>query len=146
MLLVATSLGTLRTYASKGSISTLREAFRRTPGSIAAYIIGGLALGGFPLSSAFATRWLIYRSLPGSPSFYAWALLLSGCGVVLGYLKSLFLMLKPSPESQSEGEPRPVTVMMLCLILLCLLLALAPRLIVHPLSNMVQGMVFIGAG
>lgn len=146
VLLVATSLGTLRTYSSKGSVSTLREAFRRTPGSIAAYIIGGLALGGFPLSSAFATRWLIYRSLAGSPSFYAWALLLSGCGVVLGYLKSLFLMLKPSPQSQSEGEPRPVTAMMLCLILLCLLLALAPRLMVDPLSNMVQGMVFIGGG
>ncbi len=144
VLLVAISWGTLRTYLSEGSVSTLREALRRTPGSIVGYIVGGLALGGFPLSNGFATRWLIYRALPGDDRFYLWALLLAGGGVVLGYLRSLLLMLRPSPELKAEREPLLMTVMTLCLALLCLLIGLAPGLIVDPLLNMVQGMIFIG--
>lgn len=146
VLLVAISLGTLRTYLSEGSVSTLREALRRTPGSIVGYIVGGLALGGFPLSNGFATRWLIYRSLPGDDRVYLWTLLLAGGGVVLGYLRSLFLMLRPSPELKGEREPLLVTVMTLSLGLLCLLIGLAPGLIVDPLVNMVEGMIFIGGG
>jgi len=146
VLLVAISLGTLRTYLSEGSVSTLREALRRTPGSIVGYIIGGLALGGFPLSNGFATRWLIYRALPGDNRFYLWALLLAGGGVVLGYLRSLSLMLRPSPELEAEREPFLVTMMTLSLALVCLLIGLAPQLIVDPLLNMVEGMAFIGGG
>jgi formate hydrogenlyase subunit 3/multisubunit Na+/H+ antiporter MnhD subunit len=146
VLLVAISLGTLRTYLSEGSVSTLREALRRTPGSIAGYIIGGLALGGFPLSNGFATRWLIYRALPSDSRLYLWILLLAGSGVTLGYLRSLFLMLKPSPELEAEREPLLVTVMTLSLALLCLLIGLAPGLIVDPLLNIVEGMIFVGGG
>jgi len=143
---VAISLGTLRRYLSEGSVSTLREALRRTPGSIVGYIIGGLALGGFPLSNGFATRWLIYRALPSDGPVYLWALLLAGGGVVLGYLRSLSLMLKPSPELKAEREPLLVTVMTLSLALLCLLIGLAPGLIVDPILNMVEGMAFISGG
>ncbi len=144
VLLVAISLGTLRAYLSGGSVSTLREALRRTPGGIVGYIIGGLALGGFPLSNGFATRWLIYRSLPGDHRVYLWALLLAGGGVVLGYLRSLSLMLRPSPELKEEREPLLVTVLILSLALACLLIGLAPGLIVNTLLNTVEGMVFIG--
>ena len=146
VLLVAISLGTLRRYLSEGSVSTLREALRRTPGSIVGYIIGGLALGGFPLSNGFATRWLIYRALPSDGPVYLWALLLAGGGVVLGYVRSLSLMLRPSPELKAEREPLLVTVMTLSLALLCLLIGLAPGLIVDPILNMVEGMAFISGG
>jgi formate hydrogenlyase subunit 3/multisubunit Na+/H+ antiporter MnhD subunit len=146
VLLVAVSLGTLRAYLSEGTVSTLREALRRTPGSIVGYIIGGLALGGFPLSNGFATRWLIYRALPSGDHFYLWVLFLAGGGVALGYVRSLFLMLKPSPELKAEREPPLVTVMILSLVLLCLLIGLVPGLIADPLLNMVQGMIFIGGG
>ncbi len=144
VLLVAMSLGTLRAYVSGGSVPTLREALRRTPGSIVGYVIGGLALGGFPLTNGFATRWVIYRSLPGDHRIYSWALLLAGAGVVLGYLRSLSLMLRPSPRLKEEREPVVVTVMTLSLALVCLLIGLAPGPIVHTLLNTVEGMLFIG--
>ncbi len=144
VLLVALSLGMLRKYISEGSVSTLREAFRRAPGSIVGYIFGGLALGGFPLSNGFATRWLIYRALPSEHRLYAGVLVLAGVGVVLGYLRSLFLMLGPAPEPKAEREPVLVTVITLSLALLCLLIGLVPGLIVEPLLHIVEGMIFIG--
>jgi formate hydrogenlyase subunit 3/multisubunit Na+/H+ antiporter MnhD subunit len=146
VLLVAMSVRALRTSLTSGSVSTLREGLRRTPGSIVGYIIGGLALGGFPLSNGFATRWLIYRSLPGDDRVYLWALLLAGSGVVLGFLRSLFLMLRPSPGLKTEREPLTVTVVTLSLALLCLVIGLAPGLIADPLANMVESMIFIGGG
>ena len=146
VLLVAVSLGTLRMYLNEGSVSTLREALRRAPGSITGYVLGGLALGGFPLFNGFATRWLIYRSMAGINPLYQWALLLAGAGVVVGYLRSLFMMLKPSPERGAEREPLLVTAITLSLAAFCLLLGLAPGLLVEPLLNMVQGMTIIGGG
>lgn len=146
VLLLAMSLGTLRTYLKDGSVSTLREALRRTPGSIVGYIVGGLALGGFPLFNGFATRWLVYRSLPGDSPLYQGALLLAGAGVVLGYVRSLSLMLQPSPQLKAVREPLLVTVMTLSLAALCLLLGLAPGLLVDPILSIVQEMAFIGGG
>jgi formate hydrogenlyase subunit 3/multisubunit Na+/H+ antiporter MnhD subunit len=64
--------------------------------------------------------------------------------VVLGYLRSLSLMLRPSPELKEEREPLVVTVLILSLALACLLIGLAPGLIVNTLLNTVEGMVFIG--
>jgi len=146
ILLVAMSLGTLSVYLKEGTVSTLREALRHTPGSIIGYTVGGLALGGFPPFNGFATRWLIYRSFPGDDLVYQGALLLAGVGVVLGYVRSLTLMLRPSAEVPAEREPLLVTVMTLSLAALCLLLGLAPGLIVEPLLDIVQGMAFIGGG
>jgi NADH-quinone oxidoreductase subunit M len=146
ILLVAMSLGTLRAYLKEGTVSTLREALRRTPGSIIGYTVGGLALGGFPPFSGFATRWLIYRSFPGGDLVYLGALLLAGAGVVLGYVRSLSLMLQPSAEIQAKREPLLVTVITLSLAALCLLTGLAPGLTVAPLLNIVQEMAFIGGG
>lgn len=146
VLLLAMSLGTLRTYHKDGSVSTLREALRRTPGSIVGYIVGGLGLGGFPLFNGFATRWLVYRSLPGDNLLYSGALLLAGAGVVLGYVRSLSLMLQPSPELKAEREPLLVTVITLSLAALCLLLGLAPGLVVDPILKIVQEMAFIAGG
>jgi formate hydrogenlyase subunit 3/multisubunit Na+/H+ antiporter MnhD subunit len=146
ILLVAMSLGTLSVYLKEGTVSTLREALRHTPGSIIGYTVGGLALGGFPPFNGFATRWLIYRSLPGDDLIYQGALLLAGAGVVLGYVRSLTLMLRPSAEVPAEREPPLLTVMTLSLAALCLLLGLFPGLIVEPLLDIVQRMTFIGGG
>ena len=146
VLLVAISLETLRSYLSQGSLSTLREGLRRTPGSMVGYIIGGLALGGFPLTNGFATRWFVFRALPGDDRLYSWALMLAGGGVVLGYLRSLFLMLGPSSRPRMQREPLLVTVLTLGLALLCLLIGLAPRSILDFVIRIMEGMSFVAAG
>lgn len=143
VLLVAMSLGTLCTYLKGGSVSSLGEALSRMPGSITGYVIGGLALGGFPLFNGFTTRWLIYRSISGDNHLYQGVLLLAGALVVVGYLRSLFSMLGPSGELVEEREPLLVTGITLALVAVCLLLGLAPDVLVRPLLSIVQGMIFI---
>ena len=113
----------------------MHEALRRAPGGVLGYLAGGLALGGFPLFGGFATRWLIYRSLPEQDALFLGVLVVSGVGVVLGYLRSLSAMLQPSPEVGDDPEPLPVTVLILSLVGLCLLLGLLPGLLVAPLHE-----------
>jgi len=146
VLLVAMSLGAVRTHLRRETGSSLQEALRWAPGGILGYIAGGLALGGFPLFNGFATRWLIYRSLAEHDALFLSVLVLSGVGVVLGYLRSLSMMLQPSPEMSEDREPLPVTVLILSLVGLCLLLGLLPGLLVTPLQDMLLGSGLVNAG
>jgi len=146
VLLVAMSLGAVRTHVRRETGSSLREALRWAPGGILGYIAGGLALGGFPLFNGFATRWLVYRSLTEQDALFLGVLVLSGVGVVLGYLRSLSMMLQPSPEMSEDREPLPVTVLILSLVGLCLLLGLLPGLLVTPLHDMLLASGLVNAG
>ena len=146
VLLVAMSLGAVRTHVRRETGSSLREALRWAPGGILGYIAGGLALGGFPLFNGFATRWLIYRSLTEQDALFLGVLVLSGVGVVLGYVRSLSMMLQPSPEMSEDREPLPVTVLILSLVGLCLLLGLLPGLLVTPLHDMLLASGIVNAG
>jgi len=143
---VAMSMGALGSHLKRGTASTLREALRQTPGGTLGYIAGGLALGGFPLFNGFATRWLVYRSLTESDALFLGALVLSGVGVVLGYLRSWSVMLEGSSETVEEREPLVVTVVILSLASLCLLLGLLPGLLVTPLHDILQGIALVGPG
>ena len=139
VLLVAMSVGALRNHLKPGSVPTLRGMVRSNPGGILGYLAGGLALGGFPLLNGFATRWLVYRSLAEHSAPFVGALVLSGVGVVLGYLRSISTMQQPSSEPGDGREPMLVTVIILSLVGLCLLLGLAPGLLVTPLHDILQG-------
>jgi hydrogenase-4 component B len=146
VLLVSMSLGALGTGLEQGWGCSLRQALRRAPGGVVGYVVGGLALGGFPLLNGFATRWLVYRSLPEQDALFLGALVLSGVGVVLGYVRS-FSALLGGPGSASEGrEPLVVTVVILSLVMLCLLLGLLPQLVVTPLHDVLQEITLVGAG
>jgi hypothetical protein len=72
------------------------------------------------------------------------ALVLSGVGVVLGYLRSISTMKQPSSESGDGREPALVTVIILSLAGLCLLLGLVPGLLVSPLFDILQGIALSG--
>ncbi|HUV73939.1 MAG TPA: proton-conducting transporter membrane subunit [Anaerolineae bacterium] len=146
VLLVAMSMGALGSHLKRETPSTLREALRQTPGGTLGYIAGGLALGGFPLFNGFATRWLVYRSLTEFDALFLGALVLSGVGVVLGYLRSWSVMLQGSSETGEEREPLMVTVIILSLASLCLLLGLVPGLLVTPLHDILQGIALVGPG
>jgi formate hydrogenlyase subunit 3/multisubunit Na+/H+ antiporter MnhD subunit len=143
VLLVAMSLGSLRNHWSRDSASTLRDALPWAPGGLVGYVCGGLALGGFPLFGSFASRWLVYRSLPARDPIWLGMLLLSGVLVVLGYVRSLSGMMEGSGSMEVRREPLPLTVLILCLIGLCLVLGLFPGLLATPLETIVQGMPFI---
>jgi formate hydrogenlyase subunit 3/multisubunit Na+/H+ antiporter MnhD subunit len=132
VLLVAMSMGALGFHLRRGRTSTLQQALTEAPGGTLGYIAGGLALGGFPLFNGFATRWLVYRSLTEFDALFVGALVLSGVGVVLGYLRSWSMMLEGSADTGEEREPLVVTVVILSLLGVCLLLGLVPGLLVAP--------------
>ena len=146
VLLVAMSLGALGTGLEQGWGSSLRQALRRAPGGVLGYIAGGLALGGFPLLNGFATRWLVYRSLTEHDTLFLGALVVSGVGVVLGYVRSVSMLLQGSADTSEGREPLVVTVVILSLASLCLLLGLAPGLLVTPLHDILQAITLAGPG
>jgi hydrogenase-4 component B len=110
------------------------------------YIAGGLALGGFPLLNGFATRWLVYRSLTEQDALFLGALVVSGVGVVLGYVRSFSMLVHGSADTSEGREPLVVTVVILSLATLCLLLGLAPGLLVTHLHDILQGITLAGPG
>jgi hydrogenase-4 component F len=143
VLLVAMSLGSLRSSLGKGSVPSLRGALERIPGGVVGYLLGGLALGGFPLFGSFASRWLVYRTLSVQGPVWLATLLLSGLCVVLGYIRSLTGMVQGSGDLEPRREPVPVTLLIAGLAGVCLLLGLLPGLLAAPLENIVQGMTLI---
>jgi formate hydrogenlyase subunit 3/multisubunit Na+/H+ antiporter MnhD subunit len=143
VLLVAMSLGSLRSYLDEGSVSSLGEAVRRMPGGMTGYLLGGLALGGFPLFGGFASRWLVYRTLGLREPVWLFALVFSGLCVVLGYIRSVTGMVQGSADVEARREPLLVTVLILGLVGVSLILGLFPGLLVAPLESVVQGMALI---
>jgi formate hydrogenlyase subunit 3/multisubunit Na+/H+ antiporter MnhD subunit len=146
VLLVAMSWGALGTGLEKGWGCSLRQALQRAPGGVLGYVAGGLALGGFPLLNGFATRWLVYRSLTEQDALFLGALVVSGAGVVLGYVRSLSRLTEGSADTSEGREPLVVTVVILSLAILCLLLGLVPGLVVNPLYNILEGITLAGTG
>jgi len=146
VLLVAMSMGALGTGLEQGWGLSLRQALRRAPGGVLGYIVGGLALGGFPLFNGFATRWLVYRSLTEQDALFLGALVVSGVGVVLGYLRSVSTLLQGPPDTREGREPLVVTVVILSLAMLCLLLGLVPGLLVSPLHDILEGIALVAPG
>jgi hydrogenase-4 component B len=138
VVLVAMSMGALGTGLEHGWGCSLRQALKRAPGGVLGYIAGGLALGGFPLLNGFATRWLVYRSLTEQDALFLGALVVSGVGVVLGYVRSLSILPQGSAGTSEGREPLVVTVVILSLAILCLLLGLLPGLVVTPLHDILQ--------
>jgi hydrogenase-4 component F len=143
VLLVAMSLGSLRSYLGGGPASSLREALRRMPGGMTGYLLGGLALGGFPLFGSFASRWLVYRTLALRDPVWLCTLLFSGLCVVLGYIRSLPGVVQGSGSVEARREPLLVTLLILGLAGVSLLLGLFPGLLAAPLESVVQGMTLI---
>jgi hydrogenase-4 component F len=143
VLLVAMSLGSLRNYLGGGSVSSLRGALQRMPGGVTGYLLGGLALGGFPLFGGFASRWLVYRTLGLGDPVWLCTLVFSGLCVVLGYIRSVSAMVQGSGNVEVQREPLPVTLLILGLVGVSLLLGLFPGLLVAPLESVVQGMTLL---
>ncbi len=113
----------------------------RAPWSTISWLVGGLALLGFPLTIGFAPRWGIYRFLFRTQPWAAVVLLLSSAGLLIGLLRLLNQLLtspaKRQPLTGSEppelpvpppSEPRVVVLMQLFLVAGTLVLGFYPQL------------------
>lgn len=70
-----------------------------TPWRTLAFLVGGIAMAGFPLTLGFSVRWGFYRLLTQSNLFLAVIALSGSAGVMMGMVTALRVFLAPSPET-----------------------------------------------
>jgi len=140
VLLIAMSLGSIHEYPGRPTGERPIPAARFQGGwaGKVGYVAGGLAIGGFPFFSGFATRWLVYRSLVGHDGLFLVILVFSGVGVIVGYMRSFRIVLQPSNHEAERGRPLVTTVLIVALAVICVLLGLFPGLLVAPLQELLQ--------
>ena len=141
LTLTAMGLAVVRHRAGSDSFANLSGVARRLPISTAGLVLGGLSLAGMPLTAGFPSRWAIYRLL--SAPDLALAMLLSGAGVALGYLRGLSVLLNPSGEPQVRREPFMASLIILAMIVLCLWLGLRPQWLLSPIQRVVESFSFL---
>lgn len=141
LMLAALGLAVVRHRAGSDSFASLAGVARRLPLSTAGLVLGGLSLAGMPLTAGFPSRWAIYRLLPapGLPL----AMLLSGAGAALAYLRGLSTLVDPSTEPQVKREPFIASLMILGMILLCLGLGLRPQWLLPPVQRLAESFSFL---
>jgi formate hydrogenlyase subunit 3/multisubunit Na+/H+ antiporter MnhD subunit len=124
------------THSSPGSVATLEGAGWRAPWRAVAFVVGGIALAGFPLSLNFAARWGLYRVISETSLFEA-VLALMGCaGVMMGVINVARTLFAPLPKAPAQeraatqetttknGQREDVVVLILIMILIGATLAL----------------------
>jgi len=146
---------------ARGFIS-LEGAGWRAPWRAVAFVVGGIAMAGFPLSLNFAARWGLYRLISETNLFQA-VLALMGCaGVMMGVIgvaRTLFMPLPKTappvraaapesaaapPQTARNGNREDLVVLILIMILIGATLALGiyPGVVSQIALQMAEGFTF----
>ena len=91
-------------YAQGRSNATLEGAGWRAPWRAVAFVIGGIAMAGFPLSLNFAARWGLYRVVSTTSLFQAILALIGSTGVMMGVVGVSRILFSPLPKATKQ-EP-----------------------------------------
>ncbi|HQE92455.1 MAG TPA: proton-conducting transporter membrane subunit [Anaerolineae bacterium] len=137
--------GLRRLGSGDDAVETLAGAAWRAPWRTMAFVVGGIALAGFPLSLSFAAHWGLYRVLSAASVFQA-VLALAGCaGVMMGVLGVGRVLLAPLPQNASrEHSPEDPVVLILIVLLIgaTLLSGIFPQSISRIVAEMATGFTF----
>jgi len=158
--LMAAALSIVRHRAATSRFRGLGGVARRLPVATGGLILGGLALGGFPLTAGFPTRWAVSRTVwnwalpfsaeaqaPGSAALpgqeWVWILTivaLAACtaGVVIGVVRALNAMAAPEEHREMASQPAIASLLVALLAALTILLGLYPQLFLEPVSSAAQ--------
>jgi hypothetical protein len=107
----------------------------RAPWRTLAFVVGGIAMAGFPISLGFTARWGLYRILADENLLQAFIALLGSAGVMMGLISaienlltevayppdaaySLEVVQSPSPQQQLQPSFKEDTIVVLMIILL----------------------------
>lgn len=117
----------------------------RVPWRALAFMIGGMALAGFPPSLGFAARWGLYRILISQGTAQALLALLSGVGVMMGLVNVARLLLA-QPQESLEGETQAddplVLAFIIGLMVASAVLGLFPQLLSGIVLDVARGFTF----
>ncbi len=126
-------------------LDSLQSAAWSVPWRTLAFVLGGVALAGFPLSLGFYARWGLYRLLAQANLFQAVLGLVGSAGVMMGLVNVVRVLLAPS---QAKGA-RPVIVedpVVLALIVVLMAAALGlglfPQMVSRLALQMAEGFTF----
>ncbi|HPD42150.1 MAG TPA: proton-conducting transporter membrane subunit, partial [Anaerolineae bacterium] len=124
----------------------LEGAAFRAPWSTMAFLVGGIALAGFPLSLGFAARWGLYRITAMTNFANAMVALGSAAAVMLGIVISMRVLLTrpvaPPGSAPVLKEDRLVVVLIVALLLVTLALGFFPSVASNLAVEMAQWYTF----
>jgi formate hydrogenlyase subunit 3/multisubunit Na+/H+ antiporter MnhD subunit len=92
----------------------------RVPWRTLAFVLGGIAMAGFPVSLGFAARWGLYRLLAEANQFQAILGLLGSAGVMMGLVNATRALLSPAQRRDQTQEFKRDDPVVLVLILVLL--------------------------
>jgi hypothetical protein len=127
---------------------SLQGAAWITPWRTLAFVVGGIAMAGFPLTLGFSVRWGFYRLLTQSSLFFAVVALSGSAGVMMGMVTALRVFLAPSPETLSSEtgvgirDDPVVLVLILTLVIATTGLGLFPQTLAELAMQVAEGFTF----
>ena len=83
-----------RPGATDDDFEHMRGLAREKPLAVAAVVLGGLSLVGFPLTAGFTGRWALWRLLSADYQTASFIVLLAAVAVSLGYARGLALLVQ----------------------------------------------------
>lgn len=129
------------------TISELVGAGWIAPWRTLAFVAGGVALAGFPVSLGFVARWGLYRIVTEGNPTQALLALTGGAGVMLGLITAIRRLLSRVPQASTISEVNyredPVTlILVLILLVLSMILGIYPQTLSNIALQMAQGFTF----
>lgn len=142
--------------SSAGGLVNLEGAGWRAPWRAVAFVVGGIAMAGFPLSLNFAARWGLYRVISATNLFQAVLALLGCAGVMMGVIGVARTLFAPLPKAATpvraalqqsavrEGNREDLVVLILIMVLIGATLALGifPGAVSQIALQMAEGFTF----
>jgi len=126
-------------------LEDLKGAAWAVPWRTLAFVIGGVAMAGFPLSLGFYARWGLYRLLAQANLFQAVLGLAGSAGVMMGLINAVRVLLAPSEMKGTRSavtEDRVVLALIVALMAVALGLGLFPQMASREALQMAEGFTF----
>ncbi len=143
LALAAMGLAVVRHRAGGDEFTALGGLARAAPLATAGLLLGGLSLGGVPLTAGFPARWALYRMLFAAHPGLAVGLLLAGGGVAVGFIRGLGALLRPAEDRHVEREPVMTAAIIVAVMVICVGLGLYPQWLLPAAERIVTGLSFL---
>jgi NADH:ubiquinone oxidoreductase subunit 5 (subunit L)/multisubunit Na+/H+ antiporter MnhA subunit len=89
----------------------------QSPWRAVAFIVGGVAMAGFPLSLGFAARWGLFRLMVEDNFFQALLALSGSAGVMMGVIGAIRILLTQTPQRRRLARKDDAVVLILIIVL-----------------------------
>jgi formate hydrogenlyase subunit 3/multisubunit Na+/H+ antiporter MnhD subunit len=139
--------GLRRFGKGRDDVEALTGAAWRVPWPTLAFMVGGIAMAGFPLSLGFSARWGLYRLMAETNLFRAIMGLSGSAGVMMGLVNAVRFLLAPLAEEDEAAAPDedPIVLFLtLTLIVSTFLLGIFPQLLSRVAFRITQSFTFFG--